>query len=81
MRSRHCNGRVRFCRPAFGIFCLLSALCTASCAGRPEGVLAPVAASTLVPSDSMVDMLVATSRQLSGDPATLFTGDAARTCG
>ena len=46
-----------------------------ACAGRPEGVLTPVAANTLSPQASTVTMLVATSRKPSGDPATLFSGE------
>lgn len=46
-----------------------------SCAGHPKGVMTPVAASSLSPTASRVDMLVATSRAPSGNPATLFAGE------
>jgi esterase/lipase superfamily enzyme len=44
------------------------------CGGRLEGVLVPL---TVPPtsSESVVSMLVATSRQPTGDPATLFSGE------
>jgi esterase/lipase superfamily enzyme len=58
-----------------GFFVLCLALQLAGCAGRPEGVLTPVAANTLSPQASTVTMLVATSRKPSGDPATLFSGE------
>ncbi|WP_413712364.1 alpha/beta hydrolase [Rhizobium sp. Rhizsp82] len=43
--------------------------------GHPDGVMVPVAASTVAPVPSKVEMLVATTRQPSGDPATLFNGE------
>ena len=58
-----------------GFLVLFLALQLAACAGRPEGVLTPVAANTLSPQASTVTMLVATSRKPSGDPATLFSGE------
>ncbi|HEV7323272.1 MAG TPA: alpha/beta hydrolase [Ensifer sp.] len=47
----------------------------AGCGGHAKGVMAPVALSAPVPGASTVDMLVATTREPSGDPATLFSGE------
>ncbi|MET0575242.1 MAG: alpha/beta hydrolase [Mesorhizobium sp.] len=58
-----------------GLFVLILTFALAACAGRPEGVLAPVAADSLSPQASTVSMLVATSRKPSGDQGTLFTGE------
>lgn len=44
------------------------------CAGRPRGVMTPVVVAQAA-GQSQVDMLVATTRQPSGDPATLFSGE------
>ena len=55
--------------------CLLLTLAVAACAGRPEGVLTPVAAGSVPAQASTVTMLVATSRKPSGNPATLFSGE------
>lgn len=55
-------------RAAFAIALMLS-----SC-GHPSGVMTPVAVATAVRT-AKVDMLVATTRQPSGDPATLFNGE------
>ena len=52
---------------------IVLALGTAGCAGRPEGVLSPVALS--VPGASTVDMLVATTRQPSTAPGIMFSGE------
>ncbi len=54
---------------------LAIALLLASCAGHPKGVMVPVAEARPVPGSSKVDMLVATSRAPSGNPATLFAGE------
>ncbi|NKL77635.1 alpha/beta fold hydrolase [Rhizobium leguminosarum bv. viciae] len=43
--------------------------------GHPSGVMQPVALTTAMPKTTQVDMLVATTRQPSGDPATLFNGE------
>ena len=43
--------------------------------GHPSGVMAPVALTAATPNTSKVSMLVATTREPSGDPATLFTGE------
>ncbi len=48
-------------------------LSLAGCASRPTGVLAPVAETT--PQASKINLLVATTRQPSGDPGTLFNGE------
>lgn len=48
-----------------------------SCAGHPKGVMTPVAASAQSPSASKVEMLVATSRLASDNPATMFGGERA----
>ncbi|MEJ7016572.1 esterase, partial [Sinorhizobium meliloti] len=53
---------------------LLALALLAGCGGHPKGVMTPVALAQ--PSNtSQVDMLVATTRQPSGDPATLFSGE------
>lgn len=54
---------------------VLTGAALSSCATGPEGVLAPVAADAQGPAASTVSMLVATSREPSGDPGTLFTGE------
>ncbi|MGO7049613.1 alpha/beta hydrolase [Rhizobium johnstonii] len=51
---------------------LLSPLCAC---GHPSGVMQPVALTAATPRTAQVDMLVATTRQPSGDPATLFNGE------
>ncbi len=43
--------------------------------GHPSGVMTPVAITAPTPKTARVDMLVATTRQPSGDPATLFNGE------
>jgi esterase/lipase superfamily enzyme len=45
------------------------------CAGRPTGVLLPVAAVEAVPGTSRVDMLVATTRKSAADRGVLFSGE------
>ncbi|PWL19197.1 esterase [Falsochrobactrum shanghaiense] len=45
----------------------------AGCANRLDGVLMPLGATT--PEASIVDLLVATTRRPSGNPATLFSGE------
>ncbi|WP_431322826.1 alpha/beta hydrolase [Rhizobium sp. YTU87027] len=52
------------------LFLLLLTSC-----GHPNGVMTPVPLSASVPSASKVEMLVATTREPSGDPATLFNGE------
>lgn len=53
---------------------LLAALCCAllSACGHPTGVMQPVVITTATPKTMQVNMLVATTRQPSGDPRTLF---------
>ncbi len=62
-------------RATTGVRALCIALALTACAGRPEGVLKPVATGSLSPAASTVTMLVATSRKPSGDPGTLFSGE------
>ncbi|MGI6853292.1 alpha/beta hydrolase [Mesorhizobium sp. 1B3] len=52
---------------------LFAILILAGCGGHPKGVMTPVAVATS--ATSQVDMLVGTTRQPSGDPATLFSGE------
>jgi len=47
----------------------------AGCAGRPTGVLLPVAAVETIPGTSRVDMLVATTRKSAADRGVLFSGE------
>ncbi|MEF0942956.1 alpha/beta hydrolase [Rhizobium sp. BR 362] len=54
---------------------LLSLLLILSGCGHPSGVMTPVKLSASAPRTAKVDMLVATTRQPSGNPATLFTGE------
>ncbi|TBY08172.1 alpha/beta hydrolase [Rhizobium laguerreae] len=51
---------------------LVFALC--GC-GHPSGVMTPVVLTASTPKTARVVMLVATTRQPSGDPATLFNGE------
>jgi len=55
--------------------CLVLMLGIAGCGGRPVGVLTP---SGSADGASKVDLLVATTRAPSGDPAILFTGERAQ---
>lgn len=57
------------------LVCLVLMLCVAGCGGRPVGVLTP---SGSADGASKVDLLVATTRAPSGDPAILFTGERAQ---
>ena len=43
--------------------------------GHPTGVMTPIALTAAMPRTSQVSMLVATTRQQSGNPATLFNGE------
>ncbi|MBB4238888.1 alpha/beta hydrolase [Rhizobium esperanzae] len=54
---------------------LLLALLLMTGCGHQTGVMTPLAATASTPSTAKVDMLVATTRQPSGDPATLFNGE------
>ncbi|MCY1228538.1 hypothetical protein D9M68_284170 [compost metagenome] len=56
-------------------FVLAALALLAGCGGHAKGVMAPVAVTAPTPGTSTVDMLVATTRQPSGDPATLFSGE------
>jgi len=53
---------------------LLLLLLLSGC-GHPSGVMTPVSPSASNVATSKVDMLVATTREASGDPATLFNGE------
>lgn len=59
------------------IACLLSlaGLTSSGCAGRPTGVLAPVADTE--PTASKVDMLVSTTRGRASNPGEMFSGERA----
>lgn len=46
-----------------------------ACAGRPTGVLLPIAAGAPVAGTSRVDMLVATTRKSATDRGVLFSGE------
>ncbi|WP_324764214.1 alpha/beta hydrolase (plasmid) [Sinorhizobium meliloti] len=74
-----CGGRLRVAKAggaALSGFVALALL--AGCGGHPKGVMTPVALAQ--PSTtSQVDMLVATTREPSGDPATLFSGERSAT--
>ena len=52
----------------------LTALLLTAC-GHASGVMQPVALTASTPKTAEVDMLVATTRQPSGDPRTLFNGE------
>ncbi len=54
---------------------ILSALLLLSGCGHPSGVMTPVKLTAAAPKTAQVDMLVATTRQPSGNPATLFNGE------
>src|SRR4051794_39115805 len=49
------------------------ALAVSGCAGRPEGVLVPVAEAA--PGASQVEMIVVTTRSASASPGEMFTGE------
>jgi esterase/lipase superfamily enzyme len=54
---------------------VLAILLTLSGCGHPSGVMTPVTLTAATPKTAQVDMLVATTRQPSGNPATLFNGE------
>lgn len=54
---------------------LLAGLLLLSGCGHPSGVMTPITLTTTTPKTSQVDMLVATTRQPSGNAATLFNGE------
>ncbi len=56
------------------ILAFAAAIMLVACS-HPHGVMAPVEVKGTSPKTSQVDMLVATTRQPSGDPATLFSGE------
>jgi esterase/lipase superfamily enzyme len=53
----------------------LAALLLLCGCGHPSGVMTPVVLTAATPKTSQVDMLVATTRQPSGNAATLFNGE------
>nr|WP_200994529.1 alpha/beta hydrolase [Rhizobium rhizogenes]QCL09886.1 hypothetical protein pC5.8b_396 [Rhizobium rhizogenes] len=53
----------------------LAALMLLSGCGHPSGVMTPVTLTAATPKTTQVDMLVATTRQPSGNAATLFNGE------
>lgn len=70
-----CGGRLRVAKAGTTtVSALVALVLLAGCGGHAKGVMAPVALAQ--PSTtSQVDMLVATTREPSGDPATLFSGE------
>lgn len=56
-----------------GVVAMLAML--PACAGRPTGVLLPVAETRQLPGTSRVDMLVATTRKSAADRGVLFSGE------
>jgi esterase/lipase superfamily enzyme len=54
---------------------LLAGLLLLSGCGHPSGVMTPITLTTATPKTLQVDMLVATTRQPSGNAATLFNGE------
>ncbi|MFS8115226.1 alpha/beta hydrolase [Rhizobium jaguaris] len=54
---------------------MLAILLLLSGCGHPTGVMTPVTLTATTPKTAQVDMLVATTRQPSGNPATLFNGE------
>ncbi|MCA1370448.1 alpha/beta hydrolase [Bradyrhizobium sp. BRP14] len=64
----------RFAGPGRAASALVALLLLAGCGGHAKGVMTPVALAKPA-TTSQVDMLVATTRQPSGDPATLFSGE------
>lgn len=46
-----------------------------ACAGRPTGVLLPIAETGMLPGTSRVEMLVATTRKSASDRGVLFSGE------
>ncbi|TCL67153.1 alpha/beta hydrolase [Rhizobium sp. BK251] len=54
---------------------VLAALMLLTACSHPTGVMTPVSLTATTPKTSRVDMLVATTRQPTGNPATLFNGE------
>ena len=72
IEHRETNRRILQCILVLPALLAMSLLL--GCAGRPKGVMTPVVV-TQPEGLSQVDMLVATTRQPTGDPATLFSGE------
>jgi esterase/lipase superfamily enzyme len=64
----------RLAGPGRAASALAALLLLAGCGGHAKGVMTPVALAKPTAA-SQVDMLVATTREPSGDPATLFSGE------
>lgn len=64
----------RLSRGRNAVCCAIIAVLIGGCAGRPKGVMLPVATAPPAAA-SKVSMLVATTRTPSGTPATLFNGE------
>ena len=62
-------------KPLRAALAVLLVLSLPACAGRPTGVLLPIAAVAPVPGTSRVDMLVATTRKSATDRGVLFSGE------
>ncbi|MFC6048986.1 alpha/beta hydrolase, partial [Methylobacterium hispanicum] len=62
-------------KPLRAALAVLLVLSLPACAGRPTGVLLPIAAVEPVPGTSRVDMLVATTRKSATDRGVLFSGE------
>jgi esterase/lipase superfamily enzyme len=74
-RHRCVRGAAHSARPA--ALCLLAALALGGCAARATGFLAPVPAT--VPGASKVEMVVATTREKTGERSEMFSGLRSRT--
>ncbi len=73
--ARHLNRNARGGVPSWpSLPCVLCLMLLSACAGRPTGVLEPVAAS---PSAAQVEMLVTTTRGRAEKPGEMFSGERA----
>lgn len=73
MRARSSFGRMRAVHAALPV--ALAVLALPACAGRPTGVLLPIAEATPALGTSRVEMLVATTRKSAASPGELFSGE------
>lgn len=62
-------------RPAVATLALGALMALPGCAGRPSGVLVPVAGAGQATGTSRVEMLVATTRKAASAPGVLFSGE------